>query len=92
MAIADILLPTCNRLESIIFTLSGVASQTVTDIRVIIADQSDRPVENSPVIKTLQRPIEFWDWIRCQIFLMMFDMNKSCYFDEVVRYAVANAP
>ena len=58
MAIADILLPTCNRLESLIFTLSGVASQTVTDIRVIIADQSNEPVENSPVIKTLRRLIE----------------------------------
>src|SRR5919199_1322923 len=58
MAIADILLPTCNRLDSLIMTLSGVAAQTVTDIHVIVADQSTEAVGDSPVIQTLRRLIE----------------------------------
>jgi hypothetical protein len=58
MAIADILLPTCNRLESLIMTLSGVAAQAVTDIHVIVADQSAEPVGDAPVIQTLRRLIE----------------------------------
>lgn len=58
MAIADILLPTCNRLESLIMTLSGVAAQTVTDIQLIVADQSNEPLGNFPVVQTLRRLIE----------------------------------
>ena len=58
MAIVDILLPTCNRLESLIMILSGVAAQTLSDLRVIIADQSQEPVESSPIIQTLRRLIE----------------------------------
>lgn len=58
MATVDILLPTCNRLESLIFTLSGIASQTLTDIHVIIADQSSQTLENSPIVKTFTRLIE----------------------------------
>lgn len=58
MATVDILLPTCNRLESLIFTLSGIASQTLTDIHVIIADQSFQTLENSPIVKTFKRLIE----------------------------------
>lgn len=58
MAIVDILLPTCNRLESLIMILSGVAAQTLSDLRVIVADQSQEPVESSPIILTLRRLIE----------------------------------
>jgi glycosyltransferase involved in cell wall biosynthesis len=58
MAIADILLPTCNRPESLILTLSGVAAQTVTDIQVIVADQSAESVGDLPVVQTLRRLIE----------------------------------
>ncbi|MGI0486671.1 glycosyltransferase family 2 protein [Pantanalinema rosaneae CENA516] len=58
MAIVDILLPTCERLSSLILTLAGVVSQTVTDRHVILADQSLEPVINSPVIQTLLRLIE----------------------------------
>ena len=58
MAIVDILLPTCNRLESLIMILSGVAAQTLSELRVIIADQSQEPVESSPIIQTLRRLIE----------------------------------
>lgn len=58
MATVDILLPTYNRLASLIMTLSGVAAQTLTDLRVIIADQSQQPVEQEQVIRTLRRVIE----------------------------------
>lgn len=58
MAIVDILLPTCDRLSCLIFTLSGVATQSLTDLHVILADQSLEPVINSPVIQTLLRIID----------------------------------
>lgn len=54
----DILLPTYNRLSSLIMTLSGVAAQTRTDLRVVIADQSHAPVSEEPVIQALFRVIE----------------------------------
>ena len=58
MATVDVLLPTYNRLTSLVMTLSGVAAQTHTDMHVIVADQSQEPVEQEPVIQTLQRVIE----------------------------------
>lgn len=54
----DVLLPTCNRLESLVMTLAGVASQSLAELRVIVADQSDQPVEGSPVVRALRRVIE----------------------------------
>ncbi len=39
MAAVDILIPTLNRLPALVMTLSGVAGQTKTDLRVIVADQ-----------------------------------------------------
>lgn len=57
MATVDVLLPTCNRLESLIFTLSGVAAQTLRDLRVIVADQSDTSAGEHLVIQTLCRII-----------------------------------
>jgi glycosyltransferase involved in cell wall biosynthesis len=54
----DILLPTCNRQESLILTLSGVASQTFQDYHLIVADQSEEPAANSPVVQSLLRIIE----------------------------------
>jgi glycosyltransferase involved in cell wall biosynthesis len=54
----DILLPTYNRLTSFIMTLSGVAAQNWRDVRVIIADQSDRPVYDEVVVQNLCRVIE----------------------------------
>jgi glycosyltransferase involved in cell wall biosynthesis len=54
----DILLPTCNRLPSLIMTLTGVAGQTMRDLRVVVSDQSDEPVEDQPVVRTLRRVIE----------------------------------
>ena len=58
MARTDILLPTCNRLASLVMTLGGVAAQTTRDMRIIIADQSDHPVADDPVVQTLVRVIE----------------------------------
>lgn len=57
MAEVDILLPTCNRLPSLVMTLSGVANQTCRDLHVIVADQSNEPVQDSPVVKTICRII-----------------------------------
>jgi len=39
-------------------TLSGIAAQTLKDLHVIVADQSDMPVENEQVVQTLRRVIE----------------------------------
>jgi glycosyltransferase involved in cell wall biosynthesis len=58
MATVDVLLPTYNRLTSLITTLSGVAAQTHTDLHVIVADQGQDPVEQEPVVQTLRRVIE----------------------------------
>jgi len=58
MARTDILLPTCNRLASVVMTLGGVAAQTARDVRVVVADQSDHPVTEDPVVQTLGRVIE----------------------------------
>jgi glycosyltransferase involved in cell wall biosynthesis len=58
MASVDVLLPTYNRLTSLIMTLSGVAAQTYADMHVIVADQSHYPVEQEQVVQTLRRVIE----------------------------------
>lgn len=58
MTSVDILLPTYNRLPSLIFTLSGLAGQTFRPFKVILADQSAEPVVQSPVVKTLIRILE----------------------------------
>lgn len=57
MALVDVLLPTCNRIESLILTLSGVAAQSLRDLRVVVADQSRAPVAESPVVQALGRII-----------------------------------
>jgi GT2 family glycosyltransferase len=58
MPSVDILLPTCNRLESLIFTLSGIAGQEFTCFRLIVADQSDTPANASPVVQALVRILQ----------------------------------
>ncbi len=58
MAAVDILIPTYNRLPALIMMLAGVAAQTLTDLRVVVADQSDEPVEQETVVRTLRRVIE----------------------------------
>lgn len=58
MPLVDVLLPTVNRLESLIAALAGVASQSLADMHLIVADQSDEPAERSPVVRSLLRVIE----------------------------------
>ncbi len=64
MAFVDILLPTINRLTSLVMTLSGIAGQVLPekfqpgDIRLFVSDQSDQPVENEPVVLAARRIIE----------------------------------
>jgi GT2 family glycosyltransferase len=57
-AAVDVLVPTCNRLESLILTLSGVAAQSLAQVRLVLSDQSDRPAAASPVVETLRRIVE----------------------------------
>ncbi len=54
----DVLLPTCNRLPSLIFTLSGLVAQSLADFHLIVADQSVEPIENETVVRTLRRIVE----------------------------------
>lgn len=58
MKSVDILLPTCNRLPSLIMTLSGVAGQTLSNFRLIVSDQSNEPAGESTVVQSLIRIIE----------------------------------
>jgi GT2 family glycosyltransferase len=58
MAVIDVLLPTCNRPTSLVMTLSGVAAQEFTDLRVIVADQSEVSAADEPVVAALRRVIE----------------------------------
>lgn len=58
MATVDVLVPTCNRLGSLIMTLAGVATQMLTDVRLVVADQSTPAVGRDPVIMSLRRVIE----------------------------------
>ena len=57
MAIVDVLLPTCDRLESLIMTLSGLAAQSVKDIHLVVSDQGRAPAAESPVVQSLLRVI-----------------------------------
>jgi len=58
MPAVDILLPTCNRLASLILTLSGVAAQDCTNFHLILSDQSHQPVYEEQVVRALLRVIE----------------------------------
>lgn len=68
MARVDVLLPTCNRPESLVMTLSGVAAQSLADLHLVVADQSDQPADASPVVQSLLRVIAArggsWEWHR----------------------------
>jgi len=54
----DVLLPTVSRPDALAMTLSGLATQSCTDYRVVVADQSDTPVLARPTIAALRRVIE----------------------------------
>jgi GT2 family glycosyltransferase len=54
----DVLLPTCNRPQSLVMTLSGLAGQTMSGLHLVVSDQSDTAVGDDPVVRTLVRIIE----------------------------------
>jgi glycosyltransferase involved in cell wall biosynthesis len=57
LAAVSILLPTYERPESLVMTLSGVASQTVADLQVVISSQGRYRAEASPVAQAIARVI-----------------------------------
>lgn len=54
----DVLLPTCNRPLALAMTLSGLATQSFRDYRLVVADQSDTPARAHPTIASLERIVE----------------------------------
>lgn len=54
----DVLVPTIDRLDSLIMTLSGLAAQHYHPLRVVVADQSERPGNESETVQALCRIIE----------------------------------
>jgi GT2 family glycosyltransferase len=57
MARVDVLLPTCDRPLALVMTLAGVAAQTLTDLRVIVADQNPVALARRPTLAALARVI-----------------------------------
>ncbi len=53
----NVLLPTSNRLHSLVMTLSGLAVQSLANFHLIVADQSDEPVAEVDVVRALSRVI-----------------------------------
>ncbi len=58
MATVSVLIPTYERPESLVMTLSGVAAQTVTDLQVVVSSQGRQKAEDSQVARALGRVIE----------------------------------
>ena len=58
MVDTDILIPTCNRLPSLVMTLTGVALQDLSNFHLVLSDQSDTPTSASPAVQSLLRLIE----------------------------------
>lgn len=58
MTIVSVLVPTYERPESLAMTLSGVASQTVRDLQVVVSSQGRHRAQDSPVARALARVIE----------------------------------
>jgi len=76
MISVDVLIPTMNRLQSLIMTLSGVALQSRTDLGVIVADQSDEPANCSEVVRSLCKLIEARG-------------NRVCWYHRKERFGIA---
>jgi GT2 family glycosyltransferase len=70
LAKVSVLIPTYQRAESLVMTLSGVASQTLTDLQVVVSSQGCHRAEDSLVIQALGRIIEARggsiEWHHCQ--------------------------
>ena len=58
MKTVDVLLPTYNRQGSLLTTLAGLAGQSFPALRVVVADQSAEPAEESEVARAMERVIQ----------------------------------
>jgi GT2 family glycosyltransferase len=58
LAAVSVLIPTYERAESLVMTLSGVAAQTITDLQVVVSSQGHYKVQDSQVARALGRVIE----------------------------------
>lgn len=58
MTQVSVLIPTRNRPTALASTLTSLYFQAICDIEIIVADQSDGPVEREPSIETLRRLFE----------------------------------
>ncbi|HEX7045162.1 MAG TPA: glycosyltransferase family A protein [Burkholderiales bacterium] len=58
MAHVDVLLPTCDRPYALTLTLAGLALQSYTDLRLVVADQNAQPLAQLPSLAALARVIE----------------------------------
>jgi GT2 family glycosyltransferase len=58
LATVSVLIPTYEREEPLIMTLSGLASQTVTDLQVVVASQGRHKAQESSVAQAVGRIIE----------------------------------
>jgi hypothetical protein len=52
------LIPTYERAEALVMTLSGVTTHTVTNLQVVVSSQGRHKAEDSPVAQALRRVIE----------------------------------
>ena len=57
MAAVSVLIPTYERAEALAMTLSGVASQTVADLQIVVSSQGSHRAEDSLVAQALGRMI-----------------------------------
>lgn len=57
----DVLVPSCERPHALAVTLSGLAAQTHTDFRVVVSDQSARPLDTDPLVTGMRRVLELHD-------------------------------
>ncbi len=58
MAAVSVLIPTYERAEALAMTLSGVASQTVANLQVVVSSQGGHRAKDSPVAQALGRVIQ----------------------------------
>jgi GT2 family glycosyltransferase len=54
----DVLVPSCERPDALAVTLSGLAGQDLRGLRVVVSDQSRRPVAGAPLVRAMVRVIE----------------------------------
>jgi hypothetical protein len=58
LAVVSMLIPTYERPEALVMTLSEVATHTVTNLQVVVSSQGRHKAQDSPVAQALWRVIE----------------------------------